>query len=223
VKALGLVIADGHGSPEFLRQSEEWRAHLAGRGDVVEVVPFAVSTLPIVDRWRAVRAALLAHGSGVEVLAVFCHGWSSGLQLVPGVRVEAFARTLAAVMTGPIVVTLYACTTGSDTDPRTPETAGSDAPGGDGGFADELRDALCAAGRTRCRVDAHTVLGHTSRNPYVRRFDGLGLADGGAGGGWIVRPGGRLWGAWARALAGSLRWDFPTLELDGIRARLVSV
>lgn len=144
-------------------------------------------------------------------LAFFCHGWATGIQF--GIGLEHLDE-LAAACSQPPIVTLYACSTGSGGD------------GGNGKFADAMRDALCVAGSPWCRVDAHTTKGHTTRNPYVRRFDGLGSPVGGQGGQWIVAPpteGGNrvLWKKWVAALRTDFRFRFPELEISEIHRYLL--
>lgn len=222
--SLGLVIGDGKGAREFQGQAKEWQTWMRARGIEARLVVLPVSTMAILARWPKVRAALERNrDQQVVQIAVFCHGWSSGIQFVHGARVKHFAQAIKAGLFGStrVNVTLYCCTAGSDTDPKTPETSG-DAPGGDGGFADLLRDALCAAGVVDCRVDAHTVLGHTTRNPYVRRFDGHGSPVGGVGGSWLVTPGSAHWHAWDKATDGELRWEFPLLEAGAIHVKLAA-
>lgn len=122
----------------------------------------------------------------LDVVAFFCHGFTRRLQLgfdIPTAR----ALADAVVGRGCRTMGLYACSTGSG--------AG---PGGDGGFADALRDAMCAAGATRCRVLAHRTAGHVSMNPAKRFFDGMGSAVGGTGGYDVVGQTSSLWKAWKR-------------------------
>lgn len=203
VEGLGLVIGDGPGSPEFRRQAAAW-SHSPWGGPVIEL---KVSSLKPPLRFAKVVDVLMPHRAAGGRVAIFCHGWANGLQLVPMVRIRDLAHILAEHRAP--VVTLYACS-----------TADGPATGGDGGFADRLRDALCAAGAVACRVDAHATAGHATRNPYVRRFEGMGVATGGVGGQWIVTPKSALWGPWARALKGDLRWEFPLLSVAEIHARL---
>lgn len=200
MQRLGICIADGNGSPEFRRQSAEWSRYAGG----APVVELAVASLKPEARWRLVADALAAH-PGVEHLAVFCHGWANGLQLVPMAHVADLAKAIARPG---IVVTLYACST-------------ADGPhlGGDGGFADALRDALCEAGASACCVDAHVTAGHATRNPYVRRFVGPLAATGGE---YIIEPKSALWRPWVKALTGDFRWRFPLVATDAIRAALAA-
>ena len=142
------------------------------------------------ERRRQVVRALRLLPNGIKHLAIFAHGWRTGIQL--GFRlsqINALVRQIDmhAVDEAP-VISLYCCSTAQG------------GPGGDGGFADELRDALCEHGMVECRVDAHTNKGHTTRNPYVRRFEGEGSSFGSQGGRFVVRPRSRLWRPWREAL-----------------------
>lgn len=135
-------------------------------------------------------------------VAIFCHGWSTGLQC--GIRskdTDDFANAIAPFMSAggdsesPMVVSLYACLAGNS----------KTSPGGDGGIADLMRDSLCKTDFSWCRVFSHTTKGHTTRNPYVRVFDGKGSTVGGVDGDWMIRPpkSGRrstLWSIWRDAL-----------------------
>lgn len=159
----------------------------------------------------AMRARILGHiqYASPTICAFFGHGWRTGIQFGFGIaNVKELAKALAYGCTS-VRVVLYACSTG--------DGAG---PGGDGGFADALRDALCVAGAPFCQVDAHDRPGHATRNPYVRRFMGQGSNVGGTGGQWIVAPGSALWGRWKAALAGDLRLRFPMMDVGEIHAEL---
>ncbi len=159
-------------------------------------------------RRRAVLGAIREHRP--ERVAFFCHGWTGGVQVGFDVSsLRGLAEALASCSAPN--VTLYCCLTGKGEGD------------GDGGFADRLRDALCAAGATYCRVDAHTTAGHTTRNPYVRRFEGSGSPVGATGGQWIVAPGSSIWGRWRRALTGDLRFRYPDLEISEIHDELVAL
>jgi hypothetical protein len=152
---------------------------------------------------------------GEPVVAFFCHGQSRKIQFGFGLaHADLLAKAIAAGSQRARVV-LYACNAGMDV---------RGAPvGGDGGFADVLRDALCRVGCVDCVVDAHTTAGHTTRNPYVRRFEGRGSPVGGIGGSFIVQPGSALWRKWQAALRDTdLRFEFPFLSIGEIHNRLVS-
>lgn len=146
------------------------------------------------------------------VIAFFCHGSRNDIQF--GFRKSNVAPLAKAIARKSIyvIVPLYACLAAG------PAT---DAAGGDGGFADVLRDELCSHGAIWCRVDAHATAGHTTWNPYVRRFDGVGNAFGGCGGQYIVSPGSKLWPKWRKALRETdLRFTFSRLSIAEIHKRL---
>jgi len=186
-----------------------------------EVNGFSVRSGGAVNTWvdnhatkPAMRADVLGmvHTVSPTLLAVFSHGWRTGIQFGFGLpHVDELAVELARGCTS-VRVALYCCSTGS-----------GPGVGGDGGFADMLRDALCRAGAVNCQVDAHDRAGHTTKNPYVRRFTGQGSNVGGMGGQWIVAPGSALWGRWKAALRGDLRWRFPTMDVAAIHAELEAV
>lgn len=169
---------------------------------------------PVADRRSAVEAALSSNGP-LELVAFFCHGWNTGIQLgYSNKEVTQLAAAIAKNSTETVVVALYCCS-----------TAGGPGAGGDGGFADKLRDALCAAGKVHCEVNGHERPGHCSRLPYVRRFEGRGSPTGGTGGTWIVAPGSPLWPRWKRALqstTGDLRLRFPTMSVASVHRELLA-
>jgi hypothetical protein len=158
---------------------------------------------------------LVRAAQDVQTVAFFCHGYRERLQL--GIRrrtAPAFAAELARVAREDVRVILYACSAG--------QGLRDDQPGGELGFADTLRDALCRAGLVLCQVDAHTTSGHATTNPFVRRFRGEGSPTGGQGGQWLVQPKGPLWAAWTKALKaknGTFQFEFPFLSTAEIHAR----
>ena len=159
-------------------------------------------------RYRRYHVLDFVHScSDLSHFAIFAHGWRNGIQL--GFTLK-HARRLAKALAGAayddtLVVTLYCCSTAQG------------GLGGDGGFADVLRDSLCKYGITRCRVDGHTTRGHTTRNPHLRRFEGLGSPYGGAGGQYIVHPKSRsMFWRWRRALTTSFRFEFPLMSTEHI-------
>lgn len=157
----------------------------------------------------------------LQGVAFFCHGLRDRIQF--GIRkkdLPELAQLLATKATGDLVVTLYCCDTGRDDDADRDDDLAEF--GGDNGFADCLRDELCKAGVTRCVVDAHTTAAHTTMNPDVRRFEGMGSKVGGAGGHYIVPRGSALRKAWVRALKTNFRFEFPYLTTATILERLSS-
>ena len=175
-----------------------------------DLFPIDISKPAAVMRARVLEK--IRDASELTRVAFFCHGFATGIQLgfkLP--HVAELAKTIAASGTVSPNITLYACSTGAG------------GVGGDGGFADKLRDALCTAGATQCRVDALTTAAHATRNPYVRRFEGQGSPVGGTGGQWLVAPGSKLWPAWKAALQKTdLRFLFPTMSVAEIHAELLA-
>lgn len=144
-----------------------------------------------------------------EMLAIFCHGWKTGIQFGFNLKnVEELVAAFPANNIAPLVC-IYGCL-----------TADGDAPGGDGGFADALRDKLCYLGFRHCQVDAHVTAGHATRNPFVRRFEGKGSPDGGVGGYYLVQPKSKPWKAWQKALKTDYRFQFPFKAVEDIHGDL---
>jgi hypothetical protein len=157
-------------------------------------------------------------GRDFSGIAFFCHGWSNGIQAgirtadIPEfVRLVRWATKNGIDAKNLLHVPLYCCSTAAATD--TPEAASE--VGGDGGFADGVRDAFCQQGKPWVRVYGHTTAGHTTQNPQVRVFEGNGSTIGGAGGEALVRqppPKNPLWSVWSAALAGKAPFDKGTME-----------
>lgn len=180
---------------------------------------------PKVRRRVAVETAIWEAEGLLDVVAIFAHGFRRGMQTGHTLgNVADLAECIARRSAPDVRVVLYACDTARDADrDRTDDM--DLGPGGDGGFADALRDAL---GREGCHggwVDAHVTAGHTTRNPHVRRFHTDGSLEGVAGGDWLVVPRSLLWRRWARSLWGKvepedirLRW--PLLTAEEIEAEL---
>lgn len=130
------------------------------------------------------------------VTVFFCHGYVNGLQLGPyspncrkgrqkqwKTRWDAFTKGLSFNYSynDPNII-LYACSTGDDPDGDPDSAPGS----GDDSFADRLRDDLCEAGTIYCRIVAHTTAAHTTKNKWVKLFDGGGSRLGGVGAPLVV-------------------------------------
>lgn len=164
-----------------------------------------------------VLTAIVSAPLGTRFFAFFCHGWRTGIQLGFDMdSIPELAAAIASTCRGNVVtVVLYACSCGRSRNLKKPD--------GDGGFADELRDELCRLGIYYCRISGHATDGHTSENPYLRRFDGLGSLEGGTGGTWLVEPGKRLWQKWTAAMhskTGDMRFRFPFMSEVGIHKEL---
>ncbi|MBN1655383.1 MAG: hypothetical protein JXA30_16575 [Deltaproteobacteria bacterium] len=138
--------------------------------------------------------ALQNEGVNFDDVAFFMHGWAEGIQC--GVQLSDVSKLVEKLIpmistgTAPeatLHVLLYCCKTG-DVPGSPDEDEKKLGPGGDGGFADRVRDEFCKAARPWIRVYAHTTSGHTTRNPFVRTFEGQGSLVGAVDGNWMVRP-----------------------------------
>lgn len=199
--------------PESNRYAAYWRA----QGDTVTVVRVDVSKRGperVTQSLAAINAA-----APIDRFALFAHGWRTGVQIGLSTatprdeeRLVTFANELARCSTPALKVALYCCSTGSSNGPV--------GDGGDTGFADLLRDALLAAGRTEVSVFAHTSAGHTTRNANVRYF----FSDTTSGGIDLAKhstPEGRILRARLADGKDALRWRLPWLTLAEARAELV--
>lgn len=168
---------------------------------------------------RAVSTRAIGASAGLDVIAFFCHGWRNGIQAgwqLPTVRSLASLCSAAMVADGHIL--LYACDSGRDADADQADDL-EEGPGGDGGFADELRDACETLGR-RITVVGHATTGHATWNPHVRVF---APGEHGRGGRWVITPGTSLWPRWVRAMRdpkGTLRYRFWAMSFEEIAREL---
>lgn len=159
---------------------------------------------------REVESTILSVNEPIDCLAIFCHGYRRGLQTGHNSwNVKNLSKAIAANAAKDIKIVLYACDTGRDGDnQRWDDTRPG--PGGEGGFADRLRDALVRLGLSGGWVDAHTIAGHTTKAPFVRRFyiDEEATNDGGS---WVVSPGSPEWKSWRKLLRKNrtARLSFP--------------
>lgn len=175
---------------------------------------------PIVTRRRRCADAIREFGAPIKTLAFFCHGFKSGIQAgFQSGNVHLLAQLLAKHATIDAYVLLYACDAARDSDADTMDDVEA-GPGGDGGFADLLRDSCEDLGR-RVTVMAHATRGHCVQNPHARRFR---PGAGGYGGEWYVAPGSSAWLPWTRALRDpkhTLRWRFARMGSTEIERELV--
>lgn len=192
-------------SGAFLPEARAFaRHHGAAPEEVIKRFP---ARLELAQRRASTSLAIKQVGAPIDVLAFFCHGWPSGIQA--GFRradVLLLARLLSAHMRPAGYVAIYGCDTARDLDNETNDRTIT-GPGGDGGFADSLRDACEVLGQ-RVTVMGHCSAGHTTENPHARFF---APGCGGRGGHWYVEPGSALWPLWVRALKdprNTLRYRF---------------
>jgi hypothetical protein len=191
-----------------------------GRLYSIAPVPFQPYDHEGVERYFAGHT-----GHEADLVAIFCHGFRTRLQTGHSIgwrpgnkRVADLAQAISLALKPDGKVVLYACSTGG-----APSTPGKlDDVGGDGGFADCLRDELGKLGHVGGWVDAHAMAGHTTRLPLVRRFytDGNSEPSPGIGGEWIVAPRTPLYRKWDAYLETEGRFRFPLMTVDAIRAAL---
>jgi hypothetical protein len=213
-KPLGLFLLPDRNSPERSDWSGAFRVEAARAAALHQVPPERVVQIdvsrPREDRLRQVLSAIDRCGD-IDFLALFCHGWKGGVQIGPySADAPALVEALKTRARQGLAVALYACSAGDGSAEQ------RDAPGGEGGCADALRDALLAAG-IDAHVDAHTCKGHCCRNAFVRRFS----AATATGGEWLVAPSGPLWQRWHRQVHETdLRFRYPLMSIEEIRAEL---
>jgi hypothetical protein len=162
-----------------------------------------------------VRDAIEARDE-IRCLAFFCHGFRSGIQF--GFRLYSSAMivdSLAPRMARDCVIALYCCDTGRDGDAEREDDL-DPGPGGEGGFADALRDALRAKRRDWTGwVDGHVTAAHTTRNPHVRRMHAHGDSS------YLIPRDGETWDRWRVALRETdLRLRFPLMTRGQIEDEL---
>lgn len=161
---------------------------------------------------------ILSRFCDLEMIAIFGHGLRRSLQTGHDMQtVNELARAIANASGPRVVVVLYACSTAAKIAVER------------GGFADALRDALTVLGKAG-HVDAHTIAAHTTRNPYLQRFD-MGDPASELVGDWLVAPPSKVrgkrvpadpkWGAWRVGLKQTtLRFRFPMMTAGEIRREL---
>lgn len=174
---------------------------------------------PTRERRRQVSEAISAHGP-MDTIAFFCHGFRRGIQAgFMLAHIPDLAHLLQQHMhhASPRVI-LYACDAARDLDLERDDDRDV-GPGGDGGFADELRDQ-CENNGFPLQVTAHSTRGHTTINPYVRRFV---VGTGQKGGYWVIAPRSKYWYRWRQALRArddTLRYRFPFMSRAAIAHEL---
>lgn len=203
----------------FLPEARAFARHHKLDADDPNTLKRFPTNAPLDHRRAVCSLALRSVSSPIDVLALFCHGWKAGVQCGwMRQHVQTLARLLGQHMRIDGHVLLYACDTAKDMDDdEVDERAGG--PGGDGGFADMLRDSCEVLGR-RVQVMGHTQTAHTTMNPFARYF---APGCGGKGGHWYVEPDAPHWSAWCRALRdprSTLRYRFWQMTPDEIAAEL---
>jgi hypothetical protein len=169
---------------------------------VSETQKVSLHRIDCVNQAMVKREALvlqaLRQQPAADLVAFFCHGLRNSIQAgLTSANCDRFVKQVASAggVHDRTKFIFYACSASS-----------GPGPGGDGGFCDLFRDALCRHGLRNCEVYGHTTAGHAYKNPYVRVFVGEGSEVGGTGGSWLVAPGSTLWRRWRSRLANSDLW-----------------
>lgn len=209
----------------FLPEAEAFTRFRAAEGNVLANLRQFDNRAAKWRRRREVEAILDGAPYPLSVVAFFCHGRKRGIQTghqfgALGSSVQRLAKAIARNSVPKVRVVLYACHTGRDADSEQRDDM-KPGPGGEGGFADKLRDALVAEGCSGGVVDAHTVRGHTTTAPWVRRFY-ITEAAAPMGGDWLVSPGSEKWRTWRKRLQSDacFRLSFPLMTTEAVRGAL---
>jgi len=153
----------------------------------------------------------------IDMIAWFGHGYSSGIQFgFNNKNVDLLIKGLTDTCVSDVRQVLYACSTASTNK----NTRNIKMPGTEGGFADVLRDSMVGAGFEDGWIDGHLQPGHTTKNPYIVRFecDPQDTLDGN----YLIEPKTELWKPWVKAVQKTdFRFKFPYMTEDQIRAYLV--
>ncbi|MHC4575501.1 MAG: hypothetical protein ACYS76_15480, partial [Planctomycetota bacterium] len=178
---------------EFKRQALAFKDHWEAKGADVEMhfVTFKKGW----KKHNLVLDAIEHHEGPIDVLALFCHGWKSGISL--GFRNWHIGDLVGALREkGPrwTNVILYACST----------------MGKRNAFGHRLARELNTNGYMG-DVVGHSTKGHCTRNPFVWV---AGESSGGEpwlpciGLGWRKRRKSPQWKAWVKRLQGPEQYDF---------------
>ena len=192
----------------FVPESVFFNKHRTAKGDVVQVFPFK-NTLPQAKRF-AEFCKLIEGANDFDAFVYLGHGLRNSLPsagVTQGNR-KTFTDLLIKKSKNKkkLYVTLFACSTAETTTGQ---------PGGEGGFADKVRDDLVAAGMTEGWIDAHPVPGHATQNSLVKRFF-VTPEEAPKGGVWLVAQGTPEFTNWKKRLNSKwkddpFRFDFPYL------------
>lgn len=182
----------------FIPCAERWADAHGGR-----VVRIDMSRPATWQAARVIEVLTAQREAFAPRVAFFCHGFTRRISFGLSLRnVRELARAIVPVgppgstpaTQGSPRVALFACASGD-----------GPGPDGEGGYADALCDALADLTNGSALVVAHTTAGHTTRNPYKRRFAAVSRW-GSMGGAWIVAPGSALWSRWRDAMRRTDLW-----------------
>lgn len=209
----GAHPADAHGA--FQPGARAWAAHYG------QPAPHLFDNRPVSLRVRFNQILdLIAHATPkIDTFVAFSHGLRRQLQWGLTVdNTQEFVVALAPVAAEKLTIILYACSAGEDKT----EVGGhayDDGPGaGDGSIADLLRDGFQAV-HVDATVIAHTTVGDTRFNPYLRRFD---KSQDGHGGVWVFSHKEDLFPRFSHRMHTTNLWmRAPYMTRDQIHAELL--
>ena len=140
----------------------------------------------------AMALATVGRHELIDAIAIFCHGFVSGLQVGPKVN------TLPDIMpyiyqfcSKEVIIALYACSTGGR------YIHANNSLTCKGSFAWTLAQKMHAYGFYGW-IDAHVTRGHATQNPHVRRF--FMTESHSRNSCWVVDPQESLWPLWVKTL-----------------------
>lgn len=129
---------------------------------------------------KATLNAINSMGSGLDRIALFCHGWPKGISFGLSIKdVPELATTIAAVSEKVVYIALFACLTGKGAfwggskNKKNTENRYEKIVTGREGFAMFLCSELFKLG-IEAEITAHLTSGHTTRNPYKVRISPVG-------------------------------------------------
>ena len=197
----------------FIPEAINFNKHRTSKGDVVQVFPFKNTAAPA-KRFEEVLK-LIEGANPFDAFVYLGHGLRNALPSAGVTQANRKKLTDLLVKKSKskkkLYVTLFACSTAETTTGQ---------PGGEGGFADKVRDDLVEAGFTEGWIDAHPVPGHATQNSLVKRFY-LSKEEAAKGGNYIVAPGSPEFKKWKTKLNSKwrddpFRFDFPFLTTTEI-------
>ena len=206
---------DNDAGGAFIPEAINFNKHRTAQGDTVQVIPFK-NSLPQGKRLDEFLK-LIDGANPFDAFVYLGHGLRNGLPsagLTQASR-KRFTDLLIkkAKNKKSLYVTLFACSAAETTTGQ---------PGGEGGFADKVRDDLVDAGFTQGWIDAHSVPGHATQNSMLRRFY-LSKEQEASGGSWLVAPGSPEFAQWRKKLNSPwkkdpFRFNFPYMTATQVLA-----
>lgn len=199
----------------FIPEAINFRKYRESLGDTVEVIGFD-NKLPPPKRAPAFLKQLEG-AKPFDAIVYIGHGLRNSL---PSAGITSTYRTKftqliqsKSLSKTKVFVTLFACSAAETTTGQ---------PGGEGGFADKLRDDLVALGFSEGWIDAHPVPGHATQNSQVRRFF-ISAEQAPKGGTWLVTPGSPEFPKWRSKLNSKwrddpFRFQFPYMSQADVLA-----